>query len=129
MNLILFYVFFVSMNTEQHETRSEYDTYIIIVECDEFQNSTINERNKRISIMRTFDGKSVYFIVWNPYEYKQMENHRQLTLNERYDIVDNFIYVISKGMYILPDEKKCYAIYLFYDYYNGIPNTTWKCFE
>lgn len=112
----------------QNSNTSEYDTFIIIVECDEFDHLTPERNRKRmIDVSQTFDGRIVYFIVWNPYTYKPRENQLELNLHERYNIVDNLISLLVNPTYILPDQGLCYVTHMFYDHWNCLRNTKWNC--
>lgn len=124
------------MNTEKRNNTNrivEQESIVIIVECDEEQKSykqNVNfgcEQVRMKTIAQSFDGKKVYFIVWNPYTHDTGTKKHVTTIDERYDYIDSFIGSIIHGRYTLPQTGYCYVIYMFYDEWNGIDHAKWYC--
>lgn len=90
---------------------------IIIIECDENQHKDRPnecEVSRMINISQSFGGTPVYFIRWNPDNYKTT-TAPQACIKTRYKLICEFIKNIKSGLYILPTSSLVSVIYMYFD--------------
>lgn len=103
--------------------------FIIILECDEYQHS---DRPKSCEITRmknigqSYGGIPVYFIRWNPDNYKPENNIKKKdSINTRQMIVCEYIKSIINNEITLPTDSLVSAIYMYYDGWNNMNDAKW----
>lgn len=105
--------------------------FILILECDEHQHKDRQltcETTRMINIGQSYGGIPVYFIRWNPDDYKpfnEIKNTKMISINNRYKTVINFIKDIQNDTHKLPTDSLVSAIYMYYDGWINFENTKW----
>lgn len=106
----------------------ETDTFVLILECDEFQHQNracLCEQTRMVNIGQAYGGLPVYFIRWNPDEYIPLNPRANLVpLANRHKLVADLIRSILNGRTRLPSHLVS-AIYLFYDDWSNLKNEEW----
>lgn len=106
----------------------DFGNKIVVIECDEHQHKNIPdecEKIRMINICQSFGGIPVYFIRWNPDDYKLITNKVNIEpMNKRLKLVGDLLYDIYSSKIVLPEELLC-VLYLYYDNWCGIQNQKW----
>ena len=106
----------------------DFEDKIIILECDENQHSDracLCEQIRMVNIGQSFGGIPVYFIRFNPDNYKlKYKGLSHETLAKRYDTCGNLIQDIKNQRIKLPVAMVS-AIYLYYDNWESLHNEKW----
>jgi len=108
----------------------ECDTFVIILECDEEQHKSrecLCEQTRMINISQSYGGLPVYFIRWNPDNYKTVKSEVEINIDKRYECLGEFLKSILDKTYKLPQQGLCYVIYMYFDYWCGLENEHWNC--
>lgn len=109
----------------------DFGDKIVILECDENQHRSRPcecEQTRMINIGQSFGGIPVYFIRWNPDNYKPVNNKKiQETLTKRHKLCGDLIDDIKQNKISLPYALVS-AIYLYYDGWSSIQDEKWKTF-
>jgi hypothetical protein len=107
----------------------DFEKYIIILECDEHQHKDRQltcETTRMINITQSYGGIQVYFIRWNPDDYKPFDkNKKMIPINTRHKTVANFIKSIQNGEYNLPTDNLASCLYMYYDGWNTLEDSNW----
>ena len=107
----------------------EFGDKIICLEVDEHQHrdrACECEQTRMVNIGQSFGGTPVYFIRWNPDEYRPANSHKEpKTIQKRHKLVADFIKGIRDGNVKLP-KALVSAIYLYYDDWDCLYNTKWE---
>jgi len=106
----------------------ELEDKIVILECDEHQHRERNcacEQTRMINIGQGYGGLPVYFIRWNPDDYKTVNNNDPETISKRYRLLANFLNDIMNNKIKLPNILVG-AFYMYYDGWDGLSNEEWK---
>jgi hypothetical protein len=96
---------------------------IIVIECDENQHrerACSCEQARMVNIAQSFGGVPVYFIRWNPDNYKT-EKKTETPLKQRYALLSELLTAIKTGVYIVPNGLVS-VIYMFFDGWQGRPS-------
>ena len=104
----------------------DFGNKIIIIECDEHQHRTHNticENIRMINITQSFGGIPVYFIRWNPDNYKTLFEIEKL--ENRQKNIGDYLYDIFKNNINLPNALTS-VFYMYYDNWNGIHIQNWE---
>jgi hypothetical protein len=108
----------------------EYPDKVVVVECDEHQHKDrqcLCEQTRMINIAQGYGGLPVYFIRWNPDDYNPANDKKEPELlTRRHKLAGDVIRDIQNGKMKLPCNGLVYAIYLYYDEWDGFANETWK---
>lgn len=106
----------------------DFEDKIVIVECDENQHYNITcecEVARMINISQTFGGIPVYFIRWNPDNYKPHTGKSQEPIKNRYKTLGNLLDNIKNNKTKLPNALLS-VFYMYYDNWEGITKQTWN---
>ncbi len=90
---------------------------ILIIECDENQHrerACSCEQARMVNIAQSFGGVPVYFIRWNPDNYKTGKK-TQTSLKQRYSLLSELLTAIKSGKHIPPIG----LVSVFYMFFNG----------
>jgi plastocyanin len=111
--------------------------FIIIVECDEDQHmngdkTDVCDLSRMFNIGQTNGGIPIYFIRWNPDDYRTKVNITQSDyvyqkceiLHNRYKLLGNVIKDILQNR-ISPPNALVSALYMYYDGWTNINNEEW----
>jgi hypothetical protein len=101
---------------------------IIIFECDEDQHRTRAcecEQTRMVNIGQSFGGMPVYFIRWNPDNYKPLGHKKMEDIKKRYKLVADLITDITANRIVLPNAFVS-AIYLYYDDWSSLAEEKWQ---
>ena len=109
----------------------DMNKFILILECDEHQHKDrpiTCETTRMINIGQTYGGTPVYFIRWNPDDYKPLNETKKIkmvSINNRHKTVANFIKNIQDETYELPTDSLVSVIYMYYDGWSNINDAKW----
>ncbi len=103
--------------------------FILIVECDEHQHRDRNcecEQIRMVNIGQSFGGIPVYFIRFNPDDYKPLNPKKELVpIKERYAELGRIIKAFrDEAPTITPICLVC-VVYIYYDSWDGMNKETW----
>ena len=93
---------------------------ILVVECDENQHkerACSCEQARMVNIAQSFGGVPIYFIRWNPDNYKT-EKKKQVPLNQRYTLLSELLIAIKSCKHVVPTGLVS-VIYMFFDGWEG----------
>jgi hypothetical protein len=102
---------------------------IIVLECDEYQHKDRNcvcEQTRMINITQSYGGIPVYFIRWNPDNYKS--NNKNENIKKRYILLEGVLRNILDNKLELP-KALCSALYLYYDGWKCISSEEWEIIQ
>lgn len=91
---------------------------IIVIECDEHQHKDRAcecEQTRMINIGQSYGGIPIYFIRWNPDNYKTPAGRQQENITGRYDGLLTHLNFIKEGKMQLPHA----LVSVFYMYFDG----------
>lgn len=99
---------------------------IIVLECDENQHKARMkecEETRMLNIGQCFNGLPVYFVRWNPDNYKCIGSPERIGMRHKIlgDLIDN----IQLNKVDLP-RALVSVFYMYYDNWDGITNTKWN---
>jgi hypothetical protein len=102
---------------------------VLDLEVDEHQHrdrACDCEQTRMVNIGQSFGGRPTYFIRFNPDDYSP-ENSRKLpeSIEKRHKLLAELIKGIRDGKVELPNALVS-AIYLYYDGWDGLYNTSWQ---
>lgn len=108
---------------------------VIIVECDEHQhhgNPCECEQSRMVNIGQSFGGTPVYFVRWNPDRYKTVGDKDMEPVKRRHTKLAEFLECVvdpCRRTDMLPHEKEVlvYALYMYYDGWDGLHRERWRC--
>lgn len=103
----------------------DFGDKIVILECDEYQHrerACECEQTRMINIGQSFGGVPVYFIRWNPDEYKSPGLAE--SVNKRHKLVGALLGDIQKGLAVLPNALVS-ALYMYYDGWTSLAHEQW----
>ena len=107
----------------------DFGDKIVILECDENQHqerTCICEQTRMVNIGQSFGGIPVYFIRWNPDNYKAKSHTKNLeVLAKRHKLCSDLIVDIKENKIILPIALVS-AIYLYYDGWSSLADEKWQ---
>ena len=101
---------------------------ILIFECDEEQHRARAcecEQTRMVNIGQSFGGVPVYFIRWNPDNYKPLGHTKMEDIKKRYILVADLIADISANRVVLPNAFIS-VIYLYYDNWSSLTDEKWQ---
>ncbi len=110
----------------------DLNKFIIIIECDENQHKDRFkdcEITRMINISQSYGGTPIYFIRFNPDNYKPKDNNYIVPINTRYKILINFIKSIQDGTHQLPKDSLVNVIYMYYDGWNNLEEAKWESIQ
>ena len=96
---------------------------ILVIECDENQHkerACSCEQARMVNIAQSFGGVPVYFIRWNPDNYKT-EKKTQVPLNQRYALLTELLTAIKSCKHVVPHGLVS-VFYMFFDGWQGRPS-------
>ena len=96
----------------------ELENKIIIVECDEHQhksNPCECEQTRMINIGQFFGGKPVYFIRFNPDDYKSYNDEIMVDIKDRYKFITSFLKELLMKSKDETNNSLVSVIYLYFD--------------
>ncbi len=96
---------------------------ILVIECDENQHrerACSCEQARMVNIAQSFGGVPVYFIRWNPDNYKT-EKKTQVPLTQRYALLAELLDAIKTGKHVVPHGLVS-VFYMFFDGWHGRPS-------
>jgi putative hemolysin len=99
---------------------------IVILECDEYQHrerACLCEQTRMVNIGQSFGGIPVYFLRWNPDEYRSEKGMERLS--NRHKLCGDLIADIQAGRTRLPVALVA-ALYLYYDGWSTLAEESWK---
>ena len=99
---------------------------IVILECDEHQHrerACLCEQTRMVNIGQSFGGIPVYFLRWNPDEYRSEKGLERLS--NRHKLCGDLIADIQAGRTRLPVALVA-ALYLYYDGWSSLAEESWK---
>ena len=107
----------------------DFGDKIVVLECDENQHqdrACLCEQTRMVNIAQSFGGVPLYFIRWNPDDYSP-ENDKKAPeeLTKRYKLVGDLIRDIKKNKHSLPTALVS-AIYMYYDGWTSLAETSWQ---
>jgi hypothetical protein len=102
---------------------------ILILECDEDQHKgrqCVCEQIRMVNIGQSFGGAPVYFIRWNPDNYRTdgMMQPPEV-IKTRHTLVGDIIEAIVTNKSSLPSHSLVSALYLYYDGWTTISDEEW----
>jgi len=103
----------------------DFGDKIVILECDEFQHKERAcecEQTRMINIGQSFGGLPVYFIRWNPDNYKTKGSCE--SISKRHKLVSALLKDIQNGL-ALPLALTA-ALYMYYDGWSGLASESWS---
>jgi hypothetical protein len=106
----------------------DFGDKIVVLECDENQHKERNcvcEQTRMVNISQSFGGVSVYFIRWNPDNYKPGNENNTEDLKKRYKMCGELIKGIKNGRCEVPLSLLS-VIYMYYDGWVDMSEETWK---
>jgi hypothetical protein len=106
----------------------DFEDKIVIVECDEYQHYDRLcecEATRMINISQSFGGIPVYFIRWNPDEYKTLAGKKQETIANRHKTLAQILENIKNNTLKLP-HCLLSVLYMYYDSWQGIDKQQWQ---
>lgn len=107
----------------------KFPTKVIIIECDENQHKNITydcEEKRMFNIGQNCQGPKVYFIRWNPDEYKSKKANE--SISKRYKTLSTYVKNMINDKIDLPNALVS-VFYMYYDGWTGIQNESWKCVQ
>jgi uncharacterized protein YxjI len=108
----------------------EYPDRVLIMECDEHQHQyrqCVCEQTRMINIAQGYGGLPVYFIRWNPDDYIPANDKKEPELlAKRHKLAADVIRDIQNRKMKLPNSGLVFALYLYYDEWDGLANESWK---
>jgi hypothetical protein len=102
----------------------DFGDKMVILECDENQHKDrqcLCEQTRMVNLGQAFGGVPVYFLRWNPDEYKGGD----AALSTRYKLAAALIQDIRDGRHPVPQTLTA-AIYLYYDGWRGLASEKWQ---
>jgi hypothetical protein len=108
---------------ERPDRMYDFGDKIVILECDEHQHrdrACECEQTRMINIYHSMGGLPVYFIRWNPDDYK---NEICDTITKRYKLVGDLIQKIKDGCKV-PNVRLA-VLYMYYDGWEGMSRSNW----
>jgi len=108
-----------------------FDMYklILILECDEYQHKDRQiscETTRMKNIGQSYGGIPIYFIRWNPDNYKPGNNIKKKDLiNTRQIVVCEYIKSIINDKITLPTDSLVSVLYMYYDGWTNINEAKW----
>ena len=106
----------------------DFGDKIIILECDEYQHKDRNcacEQIRMINISQSFGGIPVYFIRWNPDEYKPYNPKNKIEpITKRHKLCADLILDIKENRVELP-KALVSVIYMYYDGWSTLSEEQW----
>jgi hypothetical protein len=107
----------------------DFGDKVIILECDENQHKDRNcvcEQVRMVNISQTFGGMPVYFIRWNPDEYKPKNSKKKVEpITKRHKLCADLILDIKENRVGLP-KALVSVIYLYYDGWLSLTEEKWE---
>jgi hypothetical protein len=108
----------------------DFGDKVVILECDENQHKERNcdcEQIRMVNISQTFGGIPVFFIRWNPDNYKTSGNNKNLEeIKKRYNMCGDLIKGMKMGRIDLPKCSLLSVIYLYFDGWRDLKSEQWK---
>ena len=108
----------------------EMDDFVLILECDEHQHKDrqcVCEQTRMINIGQGYGGLRIYFIRWNPDNYKPGIGYtEEENINKKHKLVGNLIKSILTKRTKLPTNGFIYAMYLYYDGWTCLGDEKWN---
>lgn len=102
--------------------------FMLILECDEHQHKDrldSCEKTRMINIGQSYGGIPLYFIRWNPDNYKSGNNKKSESINKRQGVVCELIKSIQDATHVLPTDSLVSAIYMYYDGWTNLEDAKW----
>ena len=102
----------------------DYGDKIVIVECDEDQHDDrpcLCEQARMVNLGQSFGGMPVYFLRWNPDDYKGGD----APLQQRYEVLASVLSDIKTGRMPVPKALTS-ALYLYYNGWKGLHKEKWQ---
>lgn len=103
---------------------------VVILECDENQHKDrerMCENIRMMNIAQWFDGTPVYFIRWNPDNYKCIDGSQE-RIGMRHKRVGDMIEAIQENKMDLPNALAS-VIYMYYDDWKGYDMISWEVLQ
>jgi hypothetical protein len=118
-----------SCGKERPDRVYDFGDKIVILECDEYQHKyrqCVCEQTRMVNLGQSYGGIPVYFIRWNPDDYKQHNTDKKPdTILQRHKLVKDFIKDIKNNKLKLP-EALVSAFYMYYDDWDCLNNDNWE---
>lgn len=118
-----------SCGLERPDRVFDFGDKIVILECDEYQHKNrqcVCEQSRMVNLGQSYGGIPVYFIRWNPDDYKQLNSDKKPdTVLQRHKLVKEFIKDIKQNKLNLPIALVS-AFYMYYDEWSGLNNNNWE---
>ena len=118
-----------SCGKERPDRVYDFGDKIIILECDEYQHKNmlcVCEQTRMVNLGQSYGGIPVYFIRWNPDDYKQPNADKKPdTILQRHKLVKDFIKDIKNNKLKLPVALVS-AFYMYYDDWECLNNDNWE---
>jgi hypothetical protein len=118
-----------SCGLERPDRVFDFGDKIVILECDEYQHKNrqcVCEQSRMVNLGQSYGGIPVYFIRWNPDDYKQPNSDKKPdTVLQRHKLVKEFIKDIKQNKLNLPIALVS-AFYMYYDEWSGLNNNNWE---
>jgi hypothetical protein len=107
----------------------DFGDKVVILECDENQHKDRNcvcEQVRMVNISQTFGGVPVYFVRWNPDEYKPNNSKKKSEpITKRHKLCADLILDIKEHRVTLPNALVS-VIYLYYDKWSSLAEEKWE---
>ena len=118
-----------SCGKERPDRVYDFGDKIVILECDEYQHKNMQcvcEQTRMVNLGQSYGGIPVYFIRWNPDDYKQVNTTvKPDTILQRHKLVKDFIKDIKGNKLKLPVALVS-AFYMYYDGWERLNNENWE---
>ena len=118
-----------SCGKERPDRVYDFGDKIVILECDEYQHKNrqcVCEQTRMVNLGQSYGGIPVYFIRWNPDDYKQPNTDKKPdTILQRHKLVKDFIKDIKNNKLKLPVALVS-AFYMYYDDWERLNNDNWE---
>ena len=107
----------------------DFGDKIVILECDEHQHqerACACEQTRMVNIGQSFGGIPVYFIRWNPDDYRPEKSRKKPEdIKKRYKLVGDLLDDIKSNKVALPAALVS-ALYMYYDGWASLAEEEWK---